>query len=64
MNYFFKLFMRHNTSINFDKISAYKETISLNEDALEDVIQPLTRAIKKLGAARKEWLGHCNAYHQ
>jgi potassium efflux system protein len=48
--------LKASPSINFDKISAYKETISLNEDALEDVIQPLTRAIKKLGAARKEWL--------
>jgi len=48
--------LKASSIINFDKIATYKDTIRLNEEDLEDVIQPLTKAIKNLAAARKQWL--------
>ena len=48
--------MKASPTINFDKLTAYKDTIRLNTQDLEDIIQPLTQAIKKLGEARKKWL--------
>jgi potassium efflux system protein len=43
-------------SINFEQVAAYKDTIRLNVDDLENIIEPLAQAIKNLSEARKMWL--------
>jgi len=52
------LIERLKLSQTFDpnKIFDYKDTLRGNEEDLEDVTEPVTRAIRKLGTARKQWL--------
>jgi potassium-dependent mechanosensitive channel len=42
--------------LNLEQIAAYKDTIRLSADDLEDIIQPLAKAIRNLSEARTEWL--------
>jgi uncharacterized small protein (DUF1192 family) len=41
--------------INFDKLVAWRDTLRLDAQNLEDIIAPLARETKILGEARKEW---------
>jgi hypothetical protein len=43
-------------TLDFTKIWGYKDTLLLNEEDLADITEPLTKAIRNLGAARKQWL--------
>jgi potassium efflux system protein len=48
--------LKASPSINFDKLAAYRDTIHLNADDLEKIIEPLTKAIRNLAAEREQWL--------
>jgi potassium-dependent mechanosensitive channel len=48
--------LKASPSLNFDRLVAYKDTVRLNSDELEKIVGPVTKAIRKLAAARKQWL--------
>jgi hypothetical protein len=48
--------LKASPGISFDRLAAYKATIRLNEVDLENIIEPLSKEIKKLAATRKQWL--------
>jgi potassium-dependent mechanosensitive channel len=43
-------------SIHFDKLAGDKDTIRVNANELGEIVEPLTKAIRKLSKDRKEWL--------
>jgi len=48
--------LKASPTLNFSKLAGYRDTLHLNSADLKDITAPLTSAIDKLGATRKQWL--------